>query len=179
MTLASDQAVEVQQRSQAAQICQTKMAEVIAGAIPLESQTGIPVEEDPEWSWSLECQQGSFNGLWNVTVKVTRPGTGESAVSSSLTQMVLDPSLRGSSFDSQASTASDSSTGGTSQGSTPGQATPGTGSSGTGSSSTGSGSKTGTTTGSGLGGSGSKTGGTTGSGSGSGGSSQGGKTGGR
>jgi type II secretion system protein I len=91
---AGDRAVDVQRQSQAIQICQAKMAEVIAGAIPLSSQSDVALDEDPDWHWSLDAQPGNVTGLWNVNIKVSRPGPGGN-METSLSQLVLDPSLRG------------------------------------------------------------------------------------
>lgn len=91
---AGDRAVDVQRQSQAIQICQAKMAEVIAGAIPLGSQGDVALDEDPDWHWSLDAQPGNVPGLWNVNIKVSRPGPGGN-IETSLSQLVLDPSLRG------------------------------------------------------------------------------------
>jgi type II secretion system protein I len=90
---AGDRAIDVQRQSQAIQICHAKMAEVIAGAIPMSSQSDTPLEEDPDWHWSLDAQQGSVAGLWNVNIKVSRQGPNK--IETSLSQLVLDPSLRG------------------------------------------------------------------------------------
>jgi general secretion pathway protein I len=95
VVLAGEQALDVKLQSQAAQIAESKLAEIAVGAVALESQSEVPVEEDPDWLWSLDVP-----GLWNVTVRVLRmrpEGTlGEYC---SLSQMILDPSLRGSTQD--------------------------------------------------------------------------------
>ncbi len=120
---AGDRAVDVQRQSQAIQICQAKMAEVIAGAIPLSSQSDVSLDEDPDWHWSLDAQQGSVPGLWNVNIKVSRPGPGGN-IETSLSQLVMDPSLRGNNTqpivtpDTQ-STSSDSSSSPSGSSSTP------------------------------------------------------------
>jgi type II secretion system protein I len=96
----ADRALEVRYRSEAIQIAQTKLAEAAMGAIPLSSQGATPLEEDPDWQWSLDAEQASVTNLWNVTVSVSRSGPDGSAREyCTLTQMVLDPSQRGSSFD--------------------------------------------------------------------------------
>jgi hypothetical protein len=94
-----NQALEVQQQGQATQLCQAKLAEVIAGAVPLSGQSDVPFDEDPQWLWSLDAEQGPVTGLWNVTVRVARRRSEGLRSLCSLTQMVLDPSLRGSTFD--------------------------------------------------------------------------------
>src|SRR5262245_26685517 len=95
--MGSDMALEVRYESEAAQICQTKLAEVMAGAIPLQSQSATNVEEDPDWQWALEAQQGSVSGLWSIQVIVSRQfPDGSTREYCSVSQMVLEPSLRGS-----------------------------------------------------------------------------------
>src|SRR5262249_19903729 len=47
--------------------CQSKLAEVVAGALPLSSQEGMPYDDDANWTWSLQCEHhGQLSGLWNV-----------------------------------------------------------------------------------------------------------------
>jgi prepilin-type N-terminal cleavage/methylation domain-containing protein len=104
-----DLALEVQQRAQAARLCQSKLAEVAAGAVPLESQGDTPFDEEPDWYWALETEQGTVTGLWTVRVRVTRQAPDGSRVESTLSQMLLDPSLRGTNADA-AATASSTST---------------------------------------------------------------------
>jgi general secretion pathway protein I len=99
----ADRALEVRYKSEAVQIAQTKLAEAASGAVALSSQGASPLDEDPEWQWSLDAEQGSVANLWNVTVRVSRAGPGGSPMEyCSLTQMVLDPAQRGSSFDTVA-----------------------------------------------------------------------------
>ncbi len=109
VTLGGDRALDVQQQGQAAQLCQSKLAEINAGVVPLSSQAEVPFDEDPDWYWSLEAEQGTVSGLWNVTVRVHRIRSDGSRVECSLHQMVLDPSLRGSTADAAAAASSSSS----------------------------------------------------------------------
>src|SRR5437870_288141 len=77
ITLAGDRAVDVQQQAQAIQLCQSKLAEVVAGVVPVHPpQSNTPFEEDPSWEWALDSEQGSVAGLWNVTVRVSRQRPG-------------------------------------------------------------------------------------------------------
>jgi type II secretion system protein I len=135
ITLGGDRALDVQNRGLAAQLCQSKLAEVVAGVVPLESQPETPFEEDSTWLWSLDCEPHAVPGLWSVTVHVTRQQAGPTRVGCSLSQVVLDPAQRGSTADvvqiisgTSSSTGSGGSTGGTG-GSTGGSATPGSSSS--------------------------------------------------
>src|SRR5262249_46245586 len=66
VTMGGDQAFDVQQKGQASQLCQSKLAEVVAGVVPLQNQSEVPFDEDPQWLWSLDAEQGSVSGLWNV-----------------------------------------------------------------------------------------------------------------
>jgi type II secretion system protein I len=141
LAVAGNTALEAQYRTQAAGICQSKLAEVAAGAIPLDGQSGGQVEEDPEYSWSLEVQSGGPQGLSNVTVRVTRNRPDGSVMECSLSQMILDPKMVGSVHDVPASingddssssgTSGSSGSSGSSGASSSGASSGGTGSSGT------------------------------------------------
>jgi general secretion pathway protein I len=92
----SDHAVDAQYQIQAADLCQAKLAEVIAGAVPLSSQADVPFNEDPNWLWSLDCENTNYPGLWSVTVRVSRQQQLRTRTFCKLTQMVLDPQMHGS-----------------------------------------------------------------------------------
>src|SRR5262245_21758687 len=67
VTLASDHAVELQQHSHATRLAQSKLNEVLCGALGLESAEGS-FDEDEEWQWSIEADQNTaVSGLWTVT----------------------------------------------------------------------------------------------------------------
>jgi general secretion pathway protein I len=103
ITLSAERAQDVQQQSQAARLCQSKLAEVVRGAVPLSSQDAVAFDEDPDWQWSLEAEQeGSIQGLWKVQVKVGRDRPDGTRIETTMSQWVLDPSMRGSSLDAQA-----------------------------------------------------------------------------
>lgn len=97
VTLASDRALDVEQQSQATRLAQSKLNEVVAGALPLQGASGS-FDEDPDWQWSVDAEPGSVSSLWTVTVTVSRPSP-DGDITSTLSQMVLDPSARGSAFD--------------------------------------------------------------------------------
>src|SRR5947209_7590192 len=81
IAIGGDRAVEVQQQSQAIQLCQSKMAEVIAGVVPLGSQGETPFDEEPDWSWSIDAeQQGDAASLWTVKITVSRPGPKDTKI---------------------------------------------------------------------------------------------------
>jgi prepilin-type N-terminal cleavage/methylation domain-containing protein len=113
LSFGSDRALDVQHQAIAIKRCQSQLAQVACGAIPLNSQGETPFDEDPDWHWSMDAQQGNITGLWTVTIHVTRPGPSGSKIDISLTQMVLDPSLRGSAVSAAPSSSSGTSGSGT------------------------------------------------------------------
>jgi general secretion pathway protein I len=92
--LSANQALDAEHQVRAADLCQSKMAEVIAGAVSLTSQPEVPFEEDPNWRWSLDCDRNSVPGLWKVTVQVRRQQS-QGPPQCTLTQLVLDPQIHG------------------------------------------------------------------------------------
>jgi type II secretion system protein I len=120
VSLASDQALEVQQQDQANLLCQSKLAEVLVGAEPLASSSGLAsFAENPDWQWRMECEPAEFEGLWNVKVWVQYERLDGKRIEARLSQIVLDPSLRGSTMDKPASAAASSSSPAPSTSSTP------------------------------------------------------------
>jgi type II secretory pathway pseudopilin PulG len=99
VNVATDRALQAQLRQQAAFLCQSKLAEIAAGAEPLSSQAGTPFNEDADWLWTADCSEAEFPGLWRVTVSVSRQVGDELPLEVSLSQFVLDPTLRGSTAD--------------------------------------------------------------------------------
>jgi hypothetical protein len=125
VTWGSELALQSQLRSDAAQLCQTKLAEVRAGVEPLTSQHDMPFEDSPDWRWDLACEpQNGVPNLWQVQVRVSR-AQGTKPIEITLSQWMLDPRSRGSVFDLAAydsankgtsSSSSNSSSGSTSGG---------------------------------------------------------------
>ena len=94
VNVANDRSLEVQLQLQATQLCQTKLAELSVGVVPLMTQTDVPFLDDPEWQWSVECNPGPIEGLWSIRVSISRSQSNGSRRDWSLSQAVLDPSLR-------------------------------------------------------------------------------------
>jgi Tfp pilus assembly protein PilV len=125
VTYAGERALEAQYRSQATMYCLSQLAEVEAGSIGLSSQGETALEEDPEYEWSMDATQGQVVGLWTVTVTVSHKNGNGVPIRVSLSKMVLDPSMVGSTQDSvpvNSSTNNNASSGtsGSSSGSTTG-----------------------------------------------------------
>lgn len=110
ITFAADRARDVEQQALAIQMCESKLAEAAAGVLTLgTSQPSTPFDEDPSWEWSMDCDQAAnLPGLWNVTIHVTRARPDGSKVEVALSQMVLDPSVRGALPSSSSTTSSNS-----------------------------------------------------------------------
>jgi general secretion pathway protein I len=104
---------DIQRQNLATRLCQSKLSEVVAGVVPLTSQGDGSFDEEPNYTWSLEADNGSITGIWNVTVRVTRQQTDAgNPISCSLTEMVLDPSIIGSTQDVPAISATNATTSG-------------------------------------------------------------------
>ncbi len=97
VTFAGQLALEARRTDEATRLARSKMSEVFAGVVPLESADDTPFDEDPDYTWSLTADSGSMSGLWVVTVTVKRKG--DEGPGFSLQQFVLDPTVRGSTQD--------------------------------------------------------------------------------
>jgi general secretion pathway protein I len=114
---------DIRRQNLATRLCQSKLAEVVAGVEPLTSQSDQQCDDEPDYTWSLEADNGSVTGLWVVKVTVTRTDSGSgNPIQCSLTEMLLDPSIIGSTQDSPAPSGTNTTTGasGSSTTSTPG-----------------------------------------------------------
>jgi prepilin-type N-terminal cleavage/methylation domain-containing protein len=188
LSISGDQTVLASWRSQAVLRCQSKLAEVVAGAQPMSSSGWSSFSDDPEWSWQANCTQGSTSNLWTVQVSVRRKRPGGTTVEVSLSQMVIAPTARGSTLVSpitnnpnSSSTSGNqndpNSSGGNTSGSSPSTPTPAAGGA-PGKGGPGGGTRGGGTGGGGGGGGGAGGGGTRGGGTGGGGTGGGTKGGG-
>jgi len=155
MSLSTDQALEVQFRSRATRLCQSKMNEFVSGVEQLNGATSGEFEEEAEWSWTSEVtNESSALNLYRVKITVSRETT-RGPVEVSMTQFIFDPKERGQ-LPSAAATTAEPATGSTATGSTSsGASSTGTGSTGTtGGGTTGGGTTGGGNTGGGKGGTG-------------------------
>ncbi len=69
-------AAGIEQQNLATRLCQSKLHEVVAGVVPMSSQDDTPFDEEPDYTWSLEADNGAYDGLWQVTVTVKRQTSG-------------------------------------------------------------------------------------------------------
>jgi general secretion pathway protein I len=116
VSASADKSNQVRLQSRAAQLCRSKLGEVVSGVQQLSSESGS-FGEDPDWSWTVDSEPGDIPNLWNVTVTVKRDIGGGTPVEFALNQMVLDPSARGSTFDTPAASTSTDTSGSSSSGS--------------------------------------------------------------
>ena len=87
-------------RNQAARLCQSKLAELQSGVLPMNAQGDTPFDEDPDYHWSLTAdQQGTIPNLWTITIKVSRDNSNGDPIENTITQMVIDPSILGNTQD--------------------------------------------------------------------------------
>jgi len=118
---ASTAASKARRLAKAQLLAETKMDEVIAGAIPLSSGGGTIDEEVAGWSYTVTVNpetwsavqdpstNQSITGLNTVIVTVDFSMTGAEPIEYSISRMVLDPRLR---VPAPPSTSSSSGTGG-------------------------------------------------------------------
>ena len=119
MSLSTDQALEVQFRSRATRLCQSKMNEFVSGVEQLHGATSGEFEEEPEWTWSAEVtSESSALNLYRVKITVTRELSGE-PIEVSMTQFVFDPLQRGQLPSAATTTEATTTTGSTSTGGAP------------------------------------------------------------
>jgi hypothetical protein len=108
----SERALEARLHSQGTRLAQTKLAEVEAGAVALDSTGSGTFDNDPEWSWTVEPESQDVPNVYQVTVKVSRDLKGR-PFEVSITQWVFDPNKMGTAAPAQkADTSSSSTTGG-------------------------------------------------------------------
>jgi len=114
MSVSTDQALEVQFRSRATRLCQSKLNEFASGVEQLNGATEGDFEEEEGWSWKAEVtNDGSAANLYKVQVTVTHDSP-RGPVEVSMAQFVFDPQQRGQ---LTASTTTDSSSSGSGSGS--------------------------------------------------------------
>lgn len=92
VSLGSRAAKNTKWRSEAQILCDSKMAEVAAGVLPLESVTASPIEENPDWIYSIDVANSDLTGLLLVTVSVEpSPSLQANFEPFILMRMVSDP----------------------------------------------------------------------------------------
>ena len=89
----TDNAVEAARTTAATRLCQSKMAEVEAGVVPVTESTSGTFEEEPLWQWSVEIGAPVAPNTYPVTVRVWIEQGRKVEVSAS--QILYDPQFLG------------------------------------------------------------------------------------
>lgn len=144
-----DRALDVRMQTRTSLRCQAKLAEVIVGAVPMQSTgsySGFDDEKDKDLQWSLSVDEVGFEGARQIKVSVKAEMANGRIFESHLAQIVLDPEIRGSTLDPPpASVQAGNATKDAPESTTPSTTPSGsTGTSGTGATGTTGGTKTGT-----------------------------------
>ena len=84
--------VQARLATQAILRCESKLNEVVAGAVPLQSTSDTPFDDDASWTWSLQVEVGPHADTMLATVKVSHPGqSGLSSSDHQLRRLIRDP----------------------------------------------------------------------------------------
>ena len=87
-------AVQARLATQAILRCESKLNEVVAGAVPLQSTTDTPFDDDSTWMWSLQVLRGPHANVRLLVVNVSHPGQGGlSASGHQLSRLIRDPQV--------------------------------------------------------------------------------------
>jgi len=79
-------------RVEAGTLCDTKMAELAAGVLPLSPTSGEVIEENPTWNYTVSVENASQVGLLAVTVTVSQNNVGNQLpMSLSIVRLMPDP----------------------------------------------------------------------------------------
>jgi prepilin-type N-terminal cleavage/methylation domain-containing protein len=87
-------AVQSRLETQAILRCESKVAEVVAGVIPLQPTGAVPFPDNPSWTWSLQMQPGPHPDLllFQVTVEHAA-GSNVGRTTFRLTRLLRNPQL--------------------------------------------------------------------------------------
>ena len=103
--MGGERAMEVRLQTRTSMRCQSKLAEVMIGAQALTGSGGYASfdgdgDVDKDLQWRMDAKPvPSVANLWMVTVWVKADLPTGKTFESSVSQMVVDPSIRGTTFD--------------------------------------------------------------------------------
>lgn len=116
VSLGNDRALDVQLHSRASMLCQSKLEELKMGVEPLNGTSGQAFsDDDSDFQYDITVADSDLNltGLKKVTVTVKLERDGRTLTEVSLSQLIIDPTMRGSTLD-KLTGSSTTSSGGTS-----------------------------------------------------------------
>lgn len=95
--IGSDSGLQARFTMRGTRLAESKMAEIEAGAIPLDSATqgGSFEGDDSAWTWACDVQPANATNLHQVTVTVKRDFRG-TPFEITLARLMLDPAFTGS-----------------------------------------------------------------------------------
>ena len=102
LTFGRDRALDVQMQTRTSLRCQSKLAEVIVGEVPLQSTggySGFDDEKDKDLQWLLTIDELGFDGARQIKVSVKAELPSGRTFETHLAQIILDPEIRGSTLD--------------------------------------------------------------------------------
>ncbi len=86
-------ALQARFQTQAAMMCEAKLAEVVAGIVPLTAGQAV-YPDDPNWSWTLALSAAPVPHLLRAEVTVKREGTNSKGKASfTMARYVRDPQM--------------------------------------------------------------------------------------
>jgi len=87
--------IQAKLETDAAILAETKMGEVVAGAVSLTDGEGGQISaDDPYWNWNLAVANANIDGLKDVTVTVNHLGQdGQPDATYSIRRLVRDPQI--------------------------------------------------------------------------------------
>lgn len=74
--LGSRAAIQTDAQSTAVLRAETRLAELLAGVVPLSEASGGSFADDPRWRWQLQVQPGPHESLRTLTLTVIREQSG-------------------------------------------------------------------------------------------------------
>ncbi len=116
VSIGTDRAMDVKYHARASMLCQSKLEELKFGGEPLNTTgaTAFKEEGDADFHYEIHVDPADVDGLKKVKVTVTREKADGRTVEVSLARFILDPTIRGSTFDKLNSASPGGTTGGTS-----------------------------------------------------------------
>jgi uncharacterized membrane protein YgcG len=91
LSLGGRHAREAAESATAQILCESKLAEIVAGILPPTAVATTPCESDPEWQYSVTVDSTSETGLLSVRVTVIEAAVSVHPVEYSMTRWLLDP----------------------------------------------------------------------------------------
>lgn len=99
MTNSGEMAYDGSNRSRMVYLAESKLAELQAGAIPLQNESDAEFEEAPEYTYSIEVQPGPATNLSSVNLRVSHKRPNNTTLEVVFTRLILDPKYVGSTQD--------------------------------------------------------------------------------